>query len=522
MLAKKENFLDKIVKKDYQNELEKILEEKDFSENAKSILLSIMYKIEAAYKDLQTVKRDVEDKEQYEKDLIEIIKNKCNSINIVKMTDEENKILKNRTYIIDKEKGNIIAYPIERKLLYAIYKIDKKEKIIKNDYFLINETLSNLINVGNNINMVEPLRDFNGYSWTTIPKEIESIEHNLIYQNLRILVGEKFLKKWIANSEFIIDYYDLFQEKLQNDYSKDIKEKIVNTLDEISILLEIKFNSIKEVEYTKIKEELEEQIQQVKNKEEFIQQKTKEKIDLTEQIRKLDTIINNKSMLEEEYQKRNEVLPLEKKIFSIRILIQILEKERETYLLKIEELNNVLKPKNFVNYTKELEEKYKYLSILNEEDKSQTIEKLKIEFQKVFLQAIRLKIKKADTKAELEKIIDDFRYYEMLPYNESVLIKEITELQKLLEKTEKLILDKAIELKIFEKVSEDENTNYIILKNIFKTRIIKLEEAYLKITKEKDQYFVQIFDENIFEEKVKIQKPKDLNIKLNKKIAMSK
>ena len=459
--------------------------EKDFSENAKSILLSIMYKIEAAYKDLQTVKRDVEDKEQYEKDLIEIIKNKCNSINIVKMTDEENKILKNRTYIIDKEKGNIIAYPIERKLLYAIYKIDKKEKIIKNDYFLINETLSNLINVGNNINMVEPLRDFNGYSWTTIPKEIESIEHNLIYQNLRILVGEKFLKKWIANSEFIIDYYDLFQEKLQNDYSKDIKEKIVNTLDEISILLEIKFNSIKEVEYTKIKEELEEQIQQVKNKEEFIQQKTKEKIDLTEQIRKLDTIINNKSMLEEEYQKRNEVLPLEKKIFSIRILIQILEKERETYLLKIEELNNVLKPKNFVNYTKELEEKYKYLSILNEEDKSQTIEKLKIEFQKVFLQAI-------------------------------------TELQKLLEKTEKLILDKAIELKIFEKVSEDENTNYIILKNIFKTRIIKLEEAYLKITKEKDQYFVQIFDENIFEEKVKIQKPKDLNIKLNKKIAMSK
>ena len=75
MLAKKENFLDKIVKKDYQNELEKILEEKDFSENAKSILLSIMYKIEAAYKDLQTVKRDVEDKEQYEKDLIEIIKN---------------------------------------------------------------------------------------------------------------------------------------------------------------------------------------------------------------------------------------------------------------------------------------------------------------------------------------------------------------------------------------------------------------------------------------------------------------
>ena len=56
------------------------------------------------------------------------------------------------------------------------------------------------------------------------------------------------------------------------------------------------------------------------------------------------------------------------------------------------------------------------------------------------------------------------------------------------------------------------------MKNIFKVRIIKLEKAYLKITKEKDKYFVQIFDENIFEERIEIQKPVDLNIKLNKKI----
>ena len=46
MLKNKENLLDKIVKKDYNNELETILEEKEFEENAKSILLSILYKIE--------------------------------------------------------------------------------------------------------------------------------------------------------------------------------------------------------------------------------------------------------------------------------------------------------------------------------------------------------------------------------------------------------------------------------------------------------------------------------------------
>ena len=83
----------------------------------------------------------------------------------------------------------IISYTIEIKILYSIRKLCKKEKIIKDEYFLINETISELINVGNSINMVEPLRDFNGYSWTTIPQEIESIDHNLIYQDLRILVG---------------------------------------------------------------------------------------------------------------------------------------------------------------------------------------------------------------------------------------------------------------------------------------------------------------------------------------------
>ena len=41
MLAKKQNFLEKIVKRNYNNELEKLLEEKQFEENAKSTLLNI-------------------------------------------------------------------------------------------------------------------------------------------------------------------------------------------------------------------------------------------------------------------------------------------------------------------------------------------------------------------------------------------------------------------------------------------------------------------------------------------------
>ena len=95
---------------------------------------------------------------------------------------------------------------------------------------------------------------------------------------------------------------------------------------------------------------------------------------------------------------------------------------------------------------------------------------------------------------------------------------KIHEIAKELNLASKDVIAKANELKTIEKISNDKATNDEILKNIFKVRIIKLEDAYLKITKEKEKYFVQIFDENIFEEKIEISKPKDLEIKLNKKI----
>ena len=61
---KEENLFKKFVKKDYKNELEKVLEQKYFGENAKSLLLEILYKIEAAYKDYEIVKKDAKTKDE--------------------------------------------------------------------------------------------------------------------------------------------------------------------------------------------------------------------------------------------------------------------------------------------------------------------------------------------------------------------------------------------------------------------------------------------------------------------------
>lgn len=520
MLQKKKNLLEKIVKKDYNNELEKILEQKQFDENSKSILLSILYKIEAAYKDLEIVKKDVETKEEYIENIFNIIKEYCDSIEIIKMSDKTGIIPDNKTYIINKEEKQIISYPIERKLLYAIAKIGKKEKIVKDEYFIINETLSNLINVGNNINIVEPLRDFNGYSWSTIPQEIESVDYNLVYQILRMLIGNDFLNKWIKNNEFIIDYFDLFKEKLEKDYSKKTKNEIIDTICKISILLTIKFNKEKQKEYELKKIELEEQKNKIDNKEEFIKITTKEKIEIIEKIKQIDTTINSKELLEKEYIERNKKLSIEKKIFSMKVLAKIMEKERDEYIYKLEELNKLLNPQNFLKYKKELETKYEYLKILDIEDKDNELDKLKMELQNEFLNMLQIKINKIETKQEIEEMIYNIRYYLLLPYNYEKQICEISKIQKKIEEVLRLVIDKAIEFKKIEKISEDKETNYEILKNLFKVRIIKLEDAYLKLTKDNKKYVIQIFDENIFEEKFEISKLENLDIKLNKKIAI--
>ena len=64
MPKKKENILEKIVQKDYNNVLEKVIETKDFDEDVKNLLLSIFYKIDISYKDYKKVKRNVETKQE--------------------------------------------------------------------------------------------------------------------------------------------------------------------------------------------------------------------------------------------------------------------------------------------------------------------------------------------------------------------------------------------------------------------------------------------------------------------------
>ena len=193
--------------------------------------------------------------------------------------------------------------------------------------------------------------------------------------------------------------------------------------------------------------------------------------------------------------------------------------ERGEKLKKLENINKLLNPQNYVKYKNKLETKEKYLKLINEEEIDKEIKKYILDLQKIFLSCYRIKIKNTNNKQELIKLIYEFRYYCLIPITEEKLVSEIKEISSSIKEVQMLLLKKAHEFKAIDTFGKDEETDYQILKNIFYIRVINLEEIYIKITKEKEKYYIQLFDENVFEENEELKNinKDDLLLKVNKK-----
>ena len=98
----------------------------------------------------------------------------------------------------------------------------------------------------------------------------------------------------------------------------------------------------------------------------------------------------------------------------------------------------------------------------------------------------------------------------LLPFNLKKSVKDIAKLEKSIISVEEQLVKSAKEKKAITDVP------FEIMKHVFETRIIILEDLYYKITKQAEKYYVQIFDENISEEKFEIQLEE--KTKTNKKI----
>ena len=109
----------------------------------------------------------------------------------------------------------------------------------------------------------------------------------------------------------------------------------------------------------------------------------------------------------------------------------------------------------------------------------------------------------------------------MLPFDLKTKIGAIQNLKKMMTTTINIVINKAYELKSFNDIFKDKSKNTNVLKYLFSLKIIKLEDVGFKILKEKEGFFVQFFDDDVLDEKIKLDisiDKKDLKIRFNKKI----
>lgn len=505
----KDNLFKSIAKNNLNNNLEEVLANKNFSEETKNVLLNIFYKIENGYNDYKTVKRNTYEKKEYIKKLIKIIENDCDRIDFLKQED-------NAREIVNRENKEIICYPVETKILYSIAKIQKKNIVVKYLDKNFEEAFSFILNTGNNINIVEPLRDFNGFSWNIVSKEIEDISCNLIYQNIILLLGNKFVDKWVNNYNSLIDYFDIFQAEVEKQYGKSIKEHIIKDIIELAIMINSKYNIDFKNNILEKKQQIENLYYEMQDKEKYISKVSKSKKQKEKEIKKIDKVLNNKELLAQEYEKRNDKLPLEKKIFSIRVLKNTLKEEREKILTEIENLNNSIKPKEFIKQREIINQKYEILGNLGENIENNIYNTL-IDLQKNIIKCINKKIKEASKKQDLIELIYLFRYYCYLPITSKTNISEDKKLQRYIEKIGIEIIQKAITDKLIPQITEDGNLNYKITKKIILSRIISLEDINIKVIDNKENMLLTIFDEDIEDFEISV-KNEGLKMRVNKKV----
>ncbi len=512
-MEKKERILKKIHLKDYTHKLEKVLEEKSYSVQVKNLLLSMFYKIENAYNDYQKTKVDVSDKGEFFEKLINIIKNDCIEIEIQKFENENTS--KNNKYELENQKISTLAN--EFTMLNAILEIDQKEIILPQEEELLKKPITSFLNLGIKMNEAEVIRDFNGWSWDLVTKEVQNVETNLVFQTLLYLLGYSFILEWAQNESDLADYLMLAYENLKQNYDEKVAKQIIKLFCKLVIDMEMTRDEACQKFWREYKEENEKELEKLSNKEEYINNVTEQKKELTKQIENIDKMLNNKEELKKEYELRNEKLPNKEKIFSIRHLVNRLEIERQEYVDKIKNCNILLDPKGYVARKREYEKKVSFLRILNLDNKN--LGKGLLQLCLLFLKCMKIKIEKAQTRQEVIEFFYIIRYYRFLSFDkEGTTLKEIPKLTAGFEEVILGLLQKASKMAIIDYITKDEEVNYQILHKIFDSKMIDLNNTVIESNVQDGKLFATFYDGNIIENTYEIYSKK--TVKLKKKVKL--
>ena len=490
MEAKK--IFSKLNMKNYNNILEEILEEKLFSLDVKNILLSMLYKSENAYKDYKTVKVEVLPEKEFISYIVKTIKERCFGIEFISPEEKENKEK------INKRTGEITCFPNELSLLASILYMGEDEASIVVKYPYVKKAVQNVIRIGSNMSLIEVLRDFNGWSWNINVRELQNIKYNMLYQSMLLVYGERLLR---------INLKDVEKDNFLMQKNKKEFTEFFDILSNVSMNLYIEENQDAKAEYEKVLDEKNQRLNLLNNKKQFVEQITEEKKECLKDIENLDKILNNADLLKTEYEKRNSVLPNKQKIFSISHLVDRLEKERESLLKQIKICNQIVQPREFVKEKTKISDELEFLN------KKEDI----INVCKECLQIAKQQIENAQEKEEIIKWIYKIRYYRYVPFNEKSYLKDVVKLKKDFEEVIKLIIKKAQEFKVWDVFTEDDKLTYIIIQELFNSKMINFKNVNISCNYEDGVLYVEYYDDNILEFKSQFKVD---NVRIKKKIKL--
>lgn len=520
----KEEFFSKWNIKDYSNQLEQILETKSFSENVKNLLLSMLYKIENAYKDYEQVKREVPSKNQFLEELLEIIEKQCDSIELIIPNTEKSQEWKrlNKYYEIDRVQKKICVFPNDKTLLKALYAMADGDICFPQTQDFIGKALCLLLTKGNTMNKSEVIRDFNGWSWDISSREIEEKIINLLFQNLMYLLGNEFMEDWLKEDKTLLEKQMKLEVTLKEMYQNDAKA-FLESFYKTSVKILAKEDEAEKTEIITALKAKKKQLNLLENKTELLQEITRSKKEITEKIGEIDTLLNDNILLAEEYRKRNKELPNNQKIFSISHLAEKLEKQRQEHLNTIKEYNKIIEPKEYVHRKNQIKEEIAFLEAMEiEENKELKAIDEVIKVQRSFLICMKLRIQRVQTKKEIMNLIYIFRYYQCIIYEEGRQVGALVGLQEMLESTKRDLLKKAYELKVMVELEIGYQLELEFFDLLLHCAIINLENIYTKWIVHKDSLQVEIYDDTILEEEYhfKILSKDSVKMKTNKKIKL--
>lgn len=510
----KEKIFSKLKYKDYNNMLEQVLEKKDFSSTGKNLILSVLYKMETNYNDYKTVKRDITDKEKILVNFINIVKNYCNSLIIIKPESKKSVVLNNTTskYIANSDNKELEVFPNEKYILEGIYSLYDNENMVNDKYGILKDAITEILKNGNSSNNIELLRDFNGFAWYIEPNEFEDIYSNLIFQDIRIIAGNDLLKDWIYNKNEEIDYILELKKELNRRYDQEMAEQLFNQI--MITILKVYI----ERHPAKIKELEVQEKEDPQDMKKYVEEISRDKKKLLRQVENLDRCINDTDKLTEELVARNKV---GESIKNESELKEILIEERQKCINKIIEYNITIDPRQFMKKMKKQTNKTQLFDykVIAESDTT-ALDEL-INLQKLFLKGYKILAEKLKGKKEVLELLYEFRYYNLIPITRSQLLKDNEELNEDIDNMREFLITKAIDEKLINSVNSNKYINNEILKNIFSLRIINLENAEVNIQHIQEGIRVNYLDGDVEETSKNIAVPENIGkykVKEKKKI----